>query len=113
MYTFNWIFLIIFEIFSGLYYFNRGNIKKIKDEINEDYNGLLCKFVITGTGKKIGESVSIDNDIIIIKSGKKFLGVPLKHIEDKEKILLVKGLIDFDKAYKMGEKWRKKSFSTI
>ena len=45
-----------------------------------------------------------------LKSKKTYLGVPLKHVEDKEKALLVKGLVDFDKAIEMGEKWRKESF---
>jgi hypothetical protein len=36
--------------------------------------------------------------------------VPLKHIEATEKTLMVKGLVDFTKAYELGEKWRKESF---
>ncbi|MBN2599830.1 MAG: hypothetical protein JXA75_04745 [Candidatus Thermoplasmatota archaeon] len=71
---------------------------------------MICKFVVDGSGKKIGESVSIDHDVLIIKSGSLFLGVPLKHVEFGEKTLLVKGIFDFTKAYELGEKWRKGSF---
>jgi hypothetical protein len=71
---------------------------------------MLCKFVVDGSGKKIGESVSIDQDVLIIKSGSLFLGIPLKHVELGEKLLLVKGVFDFTKAYELGEKWRKGSF---
>ena len=62
---------------------------------------------------KIGESLALQDDILIIKSGKKYLGIPLKHIEIKEKILLVKGLIEQDKAEKMGKKWQEESFKEI
>ena len=73
-------------------------------------SSMTCKFVLDGTGKKLGESVTIDHDVLIIKSGSRFLGVPLKHVEPLEKTLLVKGLIDFTKAYELGEKWRKESY---
>jgi len=66
-----------------------------------------------GSGRKIGESVSVDEDVLIIKSKERFLGVPLKHVEDEGKTLLVKGLVDLDKAYEMGERWRKNSFHTV
>jgi hypothetical protein len=71
---------------------------------------MICKFVLDGTGRKLGESVSIDQDVLIIKSGSQFLGVPLKHVEPVGKTLIVKGLLDFTKAYELGEKWRKESY---
>ena len=46
---------------------------------------------------------------MIIKTKNKYLGVPLKHIEEKDKTLLVKGLIDKNKAREMGEKWCRKA----
>jgi hypothetical protein len=88
------------------------NKKKIKEELEmeEKYkNSLICRFVLDGLRRKIGESVAINNDLIIIKSGKKYLGVPLKHIEEEGKTLIVKGLIEQDKAESMGEKWRRDS----
>ena len=69
--------------------------------------------MLDGAGRKVGESVAVDEDILIIKSGSKYLGVPLKHIEEEKKTLLVKGLVDKDKAEIMGEKWRRESFSEI
>ena len=83
-------------------------------EAEETYkNSLVCKFVLDGIGKKIGESVAVDEDILIIKKGKKYLGVPLKHIEENGKTLLVKGLVDERNAEMMGEKWRQESFKEI
>jgi hypothetical protein len=91
------------------------NKNKIKEELEiEKYkNSLICRFVLDGLGRKIGESVAFNNDLLIIKSGKKYLGVPIKHIEEDGKTLLVKGLIEQDKAELMGEKWRRESFKEI
>ena len=113
MITLSCILLVTFESIGGIFFFTRKKSKKIEEEADQEYNNLLCRFVTDGTGRKIGESVSLYEDIIIIKSDDNFLGVPLKHIEEDGKTILVKGLVDFDKAYKMGEKWRKKSFREI
>ena len=101
---------------KGIIFFFSKNKKKEKEELKEieEYkNCLTCKFVFDGADRKIGESVAVKDDILIIKSGKKYLGVPLKHIEIKEKTLLVKGLVEQDKAEKMGEKWQRDSYKEI
>lgn len=103
------------ESIGGLFFFSRKK-NKIDDESEEEENhrnNLLCRFVLDGRGRKIGESVALDDDIVIIKSGSKYLGVPLKHVEEDEKKLLVKGLVDFDKAKEMGEKWQRESSHEI
>ena len=102
-------------VISTLFIFSRNKRKKdIELEKIESYkNDLLCRFVLDGVGRKIGESVAIDNDILIVKSGTKYLGVPLIHIEQAGKTLLVKGLIEQDKAELMGEKWKHESFKNI
>jgi hypothetical protein len=107
------IFLFAISTFGGIFFFNKKNSKMDEKETDHDYNNLFCRFVTDGSGRKIGESVTLDNDIMIIKAGKRFLGVPIKHIEEKGNGLLVKGLIDFDRAYELGEKWRKESFREI
>lgn len=88
----------------------KKKIRNKKKTIEDVDTSMICKFVIDGVGKKLGESVSIDDDVLIIKSGSRFLGVPMKHVEPTEKTLVVKGLIDFTKAYELGEEWRKKSY---
>ena len=93
--------------------FSRGKKQEDTDENDKSDNPLLCRFVLDGLGKKIGESIALEEDIMIIKSGNKYLGVPLKHIEDTGKTLLVKGLVDFGKAEEMGEHWRKESFREL
>jgi hypothetical protein len=96
---------------GGVFLFNKKKETTEQKTITENAaSSMICKFVCDGTGKKLGESVSIDQDVLIIKSATRFLGVPLKHVEPLEKTLLVKGLIDFTKAYELGEKWRKESY---
>lgn len=103
--------LCTLECIGMIFFFNR------KKEINEPIKttesadpSMICKFVLDSAGKKIGESVSVDDDVLIIKSGSLFLGVPLKHVISGDKTLVVKGLFDFTKAYELGEKWRKESY---
>ena len=107
--------LLLFEI-SGIVFFFSLNRKKKEDEIEKEEdakNSLVCRFVLDLLGNKIGESVALDEDVLIIKSGSSYLGVPLKHIEEEGKTLLVKGLIDKEQAKVLGEKWRQESFSEI
>ena len=99
----------VFGVFIFIFNKKKVTIEQKKNIENRDIS-MICKFVLDGSGKKIGESVSIENDILIIKSGFRFLGVPLKHVDSLEKTLLVKGLVDFTKAYELGEKWRKGSY---
>lgn len=105
----------MFRRVKNLFFFKRNkHIKKAEIEEAESYkNGLMCRFVLDGFGKKLGESVAIDEDIVIIKSGAKYIGVPLKHVEEEGKTLLVKGLIDDFNAEKMGEKWRQENLKEI
>jgi hypothetical protein len=105
------ILLFLPEYIGGIFFFSKKKeTTETKKNIENPDSSMICKFVIDGTGKKIGESVSIDHDVLIIKSGSQFLGIPLKHVEPGEKTLMVKGLVDFTKAYELGEKWRKESY---
>ena len=108
------LFVISFaEVVGGIFFFSRKKRKVEESEEPSQESELLCRFVLDGAGRNIGESVAVDNDILIIKSGSKYLGVPLKHIEEEGKTILVKGLVDQDKAELMGERWRQESFSEM
>ncbi len=97
---------IIFNILGLIFNRNSSENTLEKSTVPEE---LLCRFVVDGSGNTIGETIAFDQDLIIIKAGARFLGVPLKHIEDQETTILVKGLIDYQKAYDLGEKWRSAS----
>ncbi len=105
----------IFAFIGSIFFFSRNKHKKKNDlEEKETYKiNLSCRFVLDGAGRKVGESVAVDGDVLIIKSGNKYLGVPIKHIKEEGKTLLVKGLVEQDKAEIIGEKWRQKSFREI
>lgn len=90
--------------------------KRIDQDESERSNNdqdFLCRFVLDGSGKTVGESVAIQDDLLIIKEKKDFLGIPLKHIEENGKKLLVKGLVDTSKAKELGEAWRNASYEEI
>ena len=107
-------FCISFIFFSSLH-INPALGKEAKININLDTkkDNLLCRFVKDGLGVTLGESIALNDDVIIIKNGKKYLGVPLKHVSEKDEELIVKGLVDKRKALQMGEKWRESSFKNI
>jgi len=99
------------EFIGVVFLFNRKKETVETKKTNETADpSMVCKFVVDSAGKRIGESVSVADDVLIIKSGSLFLGVPLKHVESGEKSLVVKGIFDFTKAYELGEKWRKESY---
>jgi len=79
------------------------------EEENNEKKDMLCRFVHDGTGKHVGESIAIQQDLLIVKDGISFLGIPLKHIEQDGNKILVKGLVDTSKAKELGEQWRQSS----
>ena len=100
------------NIFESLNFLFGGVMTKSGKKVDaakklEDMD-LLSRFVVDGSENKIGESIALDGDILIVKSGKTFLGVPLKHVEDIGDALKVKGLVDFDKAVHLGNRWYNK-----
>jgi hypothetical protein len=103
------------NMYGRVFFFS--GIKRKKEQINNENenneNSLLCRFVLDGLGLKLGESIALNEDIIIIKNGKKYLGIPLKHVEEDGAKLIVKGLVDKKKALEMGEKWRNLSLNII
>lgn len=89
------------RLFSGsLFFFGRR-----KNGLSGDPE-LLCKFVYDSSGTQLGESVSFMEDVLIVKDGSRFLGVPMKHVHKNQSSLVVKGIYDLSKAYALGEKWR-------
>ena len=100
--------LIVFlESVCGLFFLSRKKKKNV-EQVEEEKPDLISRFVVDGSGKKLGESISVDDDVLIIKTSGKYLGVPLKHVEEKDDVLQVKGLVSFDKAEELGREWQSK-----
>ena len=69
---------------------------------------LISKFVVDKEGNRIGETISFDGDLVIIKKQGTYLAVPLKHIEISKDNVRVRGIVEWDNALQMGELWKKK-----
>jgi len=91
------------QMFFKGYHSKKG--EKTTHSIDEE--SLVCKFVFDGLGKPIGESISVEGDLIIVKTDESYLGIPLKHVESDGKKVIVKGLVDQQNAKRLGERWRK------
>jgi len=87
--------------------------KKDVSHTYEDDSDLLARFVINSQGEKIGESIAVHHDILIVKDKNNLLGIPLKHVSFEGKKLLAKGLIDTTKAKKLGDNWKKEAYKEI
>ena len=74
----------------------------------QKYKGLISKFVVDREGNRIGETISFDGDLVIIKQQGTYLAVPLKHIEVSKDNVRVRGIVEWDNALQMGELWKKK-----
>lgn len=85
----------------------KGFQSKQKKPSNETISNLICKFVFDGLGNPLGESISVEKDLIIVKTDGSFLGIPLKHVESDGKKVIVKGLVDQKNAKLLGERWRR------
>jgi hypothetical protein len=100
--------------FSTLFLFQKIKDRKKKDVFKPgECEDIIARFVISGNGKKIGESVACYDDILIVKNNIQFFGIPLKHIELEGTRIYVKGLIDMDKAIELGEQWRQATYNEI
>ena len=96
-----------------LFSFLKRDKNQSPGQAGNELSKLLCRFVLDGQGRKVGESIAISEDVLIIKTGKDFLGVPIKHIDEDGHRLLVKGLIDQTKALELGAKWQKAAYNKI
>lgn len=81
--------------------------KQHKNISGSEFDSLVCKFVFDGLGHLLGESISIEGDLVIVKSEGSYLGIPLKHVESDGKKIIVKGLVDQQNAKRLGERWRR------
>jgi hypothetical protein len=67
---------------------------------------LLSRFVVDKNGDRVGESISVHRDLLIIKREGDFYAVPLKHVDASGEELRVKGIVQWEKAAEMAEEWK-------
>jgi len=66
----------------------------------------VARFVVDASGRRIGESISVFEDMLIIKKGNRFYAIPFKHVEMKGEEIHVKGIVQWDRAEKLAERWK-------
>jgi hypothetical protein len=74
---------------------------------------LLSRFIETSKGTRLGESIGIDKKMLIMKKKSKFYSIPLKAIKEKGDVLILKKRVDWKKASKLGESWRRRTLDVI
>ena len=72
----------------------------------KDKFAYIARFVVDSEGKRIGESISVFEDLLIIKKGEKFYAIPFKHVELRGEEIHVKGVIQWDKAEELAKRWK-------
>jgi len=96
-----------------VFLFHKNSENENVQHTYDDVSDMLARFVINSQGEKIGESIAIHQDLLIVKQEKSYLGIPLKHISLEGKKLLAKGLIDTKKAKQLGSEWKKSTYKEI
>ena len=74
---------------------------KAKDPLS-----LLSRFVVDKDGKRVGESISVYNDLLIIKRNEGYYAVPLIHVERDNDELRVRGIVQWERAKELAEGWK-------
>ena len=105
--------IVILNMCAYLFLFQKSSKKDIQQHTYDDVSDMLARFVINSKGEKIGESIAVYDDLLIVKEKEYFLGIPLKHVSFEGKKLLAKGLIDTKMAKKLGDSWKKSTYKEI
>ncbi len=69
---------------------------------------LLSRFVVDKNGDRVGESISVHRDLLIIKREGDYYAVPLQHVDASGEELRVKGIVQWEKAAEMAEEWKQR-----
>ena len=77
------------------------SLVKAKDNLS-----LLSRFVIDKDGNRVGESISVFNDLLVIKRHDNYFAVPLAHVERYNDELRVRGVIQWERAKELADGWK-------
>jgi hypothetical protein len=90
---------------------------EVPDEVKwmeeDPHDQLLSRFVETPKGTVVGESIGIEKTRIILKNKLKFYSIPLKYVKEKDDILILQRRVNWTRAEKLGEVWRKAALDII
>lgn len=96
-------------------------IKKADEQLPEDvkwleddpHDEILSRFIYDPRGKQVGETIGVEGKQLIVKNREKFYSIPLNSIHEKNSELVLRKKVNWVKAEKKGEKWRKKALDVI
>jgi hypothetical protein len=96
-------------------------IKKADEQLPEDvkwleddpHDEILSRFIYDPRGKQVGETIGVEGKQLIVKNREKFYSIPLNSIHEKKSELVLRKKVNWAKAEKKGEKWRKKALDVI
>lgn len=87
------------------------NFLKKSEEHENDSSDYMCKFVLLD-GEKIGESIALYDECLLVKNGSDIFGVPMDHIIAVSEEIVV-GKFNKKEAIKIGKKWKDKCADDI
>ncbi|NYT00799.1 MAG: hypothetical protein GKB99_03630 [Methanocellales archaeon] len=80
------------------------NFFKKSEENENDPSDYICKFVLLD-GEKIGESIALYGDCLLVKHGPDIFGVPMDSVIAVSEEIVI-GKFNKKEAIKIGKKWK-------
>ena len=95
--------------------------KKTEEQLPEDvkwleddpHDEILSRFIFNSKGEQVGETIGVEGKQLIVKNREKFYSIPFNSIHEKNDELVLKKKVNWERAEKKGEKWRKKALDLI
>lgn len=81
----------------------------------EELTDVLSRFVNDQSGERIGESVGMDGDRVIVKTKKEppYLALPRAALSEKDDAFQVTGEVDWEEAAREGGDWEKRQHRVV
>lgn len=80
---------------------------------DEAHEGLLLRFVTDEQGNRLGETVAVDGDRVVLKVKDGFVAVPADKIKAAGSSLQLDYGVDWTEAKQVGEAWRERAHKVI
>lgn len=77
------------------------------------HESLLLRFVQDESGQRVGETVAIDGDRVVVKTPAGFVEVPAAKLQAKGDAVRLESGVDWDEARRLGDAWRERSHKVI
>lgn len=82
-------------------------------EYTDPRDELLSLFIRSDGGEVIGESIGVEGEMLVAKSGDRFYLLPLSALRKEGGELLLVGEVDWEKAREEGESWRSRELDYL